>query len=392
MKKLFPLIISLFLFSCAEKSAETQAEKPLRSEQIKYAQGFEIEYFRDYKKIIIKNPWKKGETQQILYFVENNNVITPKNGLKIVVPITKIAVGSTTYYGFLELLDEINSVKGACTPQLAYNQTIAQKYKNREIVDLGDGFSPNLEKIMMLQPQIMMLPSYNQQDETVKRLVNANVSVVYNNEWTENSPLARTEWLKFIAAFYDKGQQANNIFSEIEKRYFEAKKIAESVQQKPTIIVGGNFKGTWYMPGGQSYMAQLFADAGGDYFFKNDSATTSLPMSFEHILKNFHKADIWLNCPAETLDKLFAMDERHKLFKAAQNGNVFAFLKRYRASGANDFWESGIANPDIVLKDIIWALHPDLLPDYQPFYIIKCDNFKLKIVDFFIKLFQQINK
>ena len=374
MKKLFSFVIlPLFFISCASKSTENQDEKPLRSEQIKYAQGFEIEYFEHYKKLTIKNPWKKGETQQVLYLVENKEVITPKDDLKIVVPITKIAVGSTTYYGFLELLGEINSVKGACTPQLAYNQTIAQKYQNKEIVDLGDGFSPNLEKMMMLQPQIFMLPSYSQQNETAKRLVNANISVVYNNEWTENSLLARAEWLKFVAAFYNKEHQADSIFSEIEKRYFEAKKIAESVQKKPTIIVGGNFKGTWYMPGGQSYMAQLFTDAGGDYFFKNDTATTSLPMSFEHILKNFHNADVWLNCPESTLDKLFAMDERHRLFKAAQNGNVFAFLKRYRASGANDFWESGIANPNIVLKDIIWALHPDLLTDYQPFYIIKCE-------------------
>ena len=373
MKKLFFLLIPFFLFSCVHKSTENQEEIPLRSEQIKYAQGFEIENFSDYKKITIKNPWKKGETQQILYLVDNKKVSTPKNGLKIVTPITKIAVGSTTYYSFLELLGEINSVKGACTPQLAYNQTIAQKYQNREIVDLDDAFSPNLEKTMMLQPQIFMLPSYNQQDETVKRLVNANVSVVYNNEWTENSPLARTEWLKFVAAFYNKESEADTIFSEIEKRYFEAKKIAENVTQKPTVVVGGNFKGTWYMPGGKSYTAQLFADAGSDYFFKNDSATTSLPMSFEHVLKNFHNADIWLNCPVETLDKLFAMDERHKLFKAAQNGNVFAFLKRYRASGANDFWENGIATPDIVLKDIIWALHPNLLTGYQPFYIIKCE-------------------
>jgi len=372
MKNYFHLLILLFLFSCANKSTENQAEKPLLSKQIKYAQGFEIDYFEHYKKITIKNPWKKGETQQVLYLVDNKEISTPKNGLKIVVPITKIAVGSTTYYGFLELLGEINSVKGACTPQLAYNQTIAQKYQNREIVDLGDAYGPNLEQIMMLQPQIFMLPSYNQQDEVVKRLVNANVSVVYNNEWTENSLLARCEWLKFVAAFYGKGNEADTIFSEIEKRYFETKKIAENVADKPTIIVGGNFKGTWYMPGGKSYMAQLFADAGGDYFFKKDTSTTSLPMSFEHILKNFHNADIWLNCPVATLEKLFSMDERHKLFKAAQNGNVFAFLNRYNTGGANDFWESGIASPDIVLKDVIWALHPTLLPDYQPFYVIKC--------------------
>ena len=370
-KIILPLI--LLLFSCGQKNSDNQQEKPLRSEQIKYAQGFVIDYFEYYKRITIKSPWKKNETQQILYLVENKDVITPQDGLKIVVPITKIAVGSTTYYGFLELLDEINTVKGACSINLAYNNTISQKFKNKQISELGDAFNPDIEQIMMLQPQVFMLPSYNQQDETVKRLVNAGVSVVYNNEWTENSLLARAEWLKFVAAFYNKEIIADTIFNQLENRYLEAKKIVKNIEEKPSVIVGSNFKGTWYMPGGKSYMSNLIADAGGDYFFKNDTTTTSLPMSFEHILKNFHDADVWLNCPDETLVKLFARDERHRLFKATMSGNVFASLKRYKNSGANDFWESGIVNPDIILKDIIWALHPYLLPDYQTVYILKCE-------------------
>jgi len=371
MIRIFFLPIIFFIFACTPKNTDNQAEKPLNSNRIKYAQGFEIDYFEHYKKIIVKNPWQKGKIQQILYLVENQKVSTPKDGLKIVVPVTKIAVGSTTCYGFLELLGELNSVKGACSVNLAYNKIIRQNIDNKQVMDLGDAYNPNIEQIIMLQPQIFMLPSYSQQDELVKRLVNANVSVVYDNEWTENSLLARAEWLKFAAAFYNKEHAADSIFSEIEKRYFEAKKITENVQQKPAIIVGSNFKGTWYVPGGKSYMAQLFADAGGDYFFKNDTTTTSLSMSFENILKNFHDADIWLNCPVKTLDELFAMDERHKLFKAAQNGNVFAFLKRCSESGANDFWESGIVAPDAILKDVIWALHPSLLPDYQTVYIMK---------------------
>jgi iron complex transport system substrate-binding protein len=307
-----------------------------------------------------------------LYLVENKEVATPNDGLKIVVPVEKIAVASTTYYGFLELLGEINSIKGACfVNNVPYNQTINQKFESNQIVNLGDAFSPDIEQIMMLQPQIFMLSSYNQQDESVKRLVNAGVSVVYNNEWTENSLLARAEWLKFIAAFYNKEKQADTIFSKMEKNYFEAKQLTENVNVKPTILAGSNFKGTWYMAGGKSYMGQLFTDAGSDYFFKNDTTTTSLALSYEMVLKNFHSCDVWLNAPVNTMQKLFAMDERNRLFKAAQNGSVFAFTAKTKENGANDFWESGIANPDIVLKDVIWALHPALLPDYQPVYIEK---------------------
>jgi iron complex transport system substrate-binding protein len=163
--------------------------------------------------------------------------------------------------------------------------------------------------------------------------------------------------------------QADSIFTQIEKNYFQAKKLAENVKVKPTIMAGGNFKGTWYMPGGQSYMGQLFSDAGGDYFYKNDSTTTSISLGYETVLQNFHKSQVWLNAPVNTLQKLFAMDERNKLFEAAQKGSVFAFTAKQRPDGANDFWENGIANPDKIQMDVIWALHPTLLPYYHPIYI-----------------------
>ena len=41
------------------------------------------------------------------------------------------------------------------------------------------------------------------------------------------------------------------------------------------------------------------------------------------------------------------------------------------ASGANDFWESAIARPDLILSDVIAILHPEILPDYQLFYAEK---------------------
>ena len=139
-------------------------------------------------------------------------------------------------------------------------------------------------------------------------------------------------------------------------------------------MAGGNFKGTWYMPSGASYMGRLFADAGADYFYKNDTSTNaSLALNFETVLGNFHDVDVWLNAPTTTLSALMQMDERHGLFRAAREGRVFGFYGRTLPDGANDFWESAVARPDLVLKDLIWALHPQLLPDYESTYIIKVE-------------------
>ena len=137
-------------------------------------------------------------------------------------------------------------------------------------------------------------------------------------------------------------------------------------------MVGGNFKGTWYVPSGNSYMGRAFADAGANYFYKNEtSSSVSLGLNFETILNNFHDADVWLNAPTVSLDALMQMDSRHNLFRSAREGRVFGFHARTLPDGANDFWESAVARPDLVLKDLIWALHPNLLPEYQPTYILK---------------------
>ena len=44
---------------------------------------------------------------------------------------------------------------------------------------------------------------------------------------------------------------------------------------------------------------------------------------------------------------------------------------RLTETGGNDYWESGVINPDVILKDIIVILHPDMFPGYKTFYYRK---------------------
>ena len=405
MKNLFYFLIIVLFCACGAKTPKGEA---LVSEgerlDVRYAKGFDVFYGDNYKTAVVYNPWEEGEVQQIYYLVGNKEFETPNDGIKVVVPVENIAISSCTHVEFLNLLGEINSVVGVCTPHIIYNSDIRERYADGKIQSLGDAHNVNLEQLVHLRPNIYIAASYNQQDEQAKRLQQSGVKLVFNNEWTEQSLLARAEWIKFVAAFYNKEQLADSIFSGIEKDYIEASRIAQTavVQlnnfeqneqmsdsaifspclrgstpkgegvKKPTVMAGGNFKGTWYMPSGASYMGRLFADAGADYFYKNDSSTNaSLALNFETVLGNFHDADVWLNAPTTSMSALMQMDERHDLFRAAREGRVFGFYARTLPDGANDFWESAVARPDLVLKDLIWALHPHLLPDYEPIYIIK---------------------
>lgn len=134
---------------------------------------------------------------------------------------------------------------------------------------------------------------------------------------------------------------------------------------------GANFRGTWYMPGGKSFMGQLFADAGGEYYYANDSTTGSLPLNVETVLMNFSSTDVWLNCNFKELDQLLKADSKHAFFNPVKQKQVYNFNKRMLPSGANDFWESAIARPDLLLSDVIAILHPEMMKSYELFYAEK---------------------
>ena len=136
----------------------------------------------------------------------------------------------------------------------------------------------------------------------------------------------------------------------------------------PSIFSGQDYRGTWSLPGGKSYTAQLFRDAGASYKYSQDSTSTSIPSNIEEVLVNFNQADIWIGVQTSSLEELGKTDSKYKLFKAYKEGNVYNTNKRINATGGNDYWESGVARPDLLLNDMIKICHPSLLSEYELTY------------------------
>ena len=373
MKKILLIIIGIFvLVSCNNKSSNNKTVKqPLTQKLLNYATGFAVNNFEDYKEVIVFSPWKKGEIYARYYLVKDIKTKTPNDGEKIKIPLKTLASTSVTHLEFLSLLDEIQTITGVCSPALIYNSELQKNIQAGKITDLGDAFSLNVEKTLVLKPEALMTSGFNQADAAAQRIVQAGIPVIFNNEWMETSLLGRAEWIKFVAVFYNKEQLADSIFTDIEKRYNELKDRALKVKKKPKVMSGNNFRGTWYMPAGQSFMGQLFRDAGGDYFYANDTTTGSLPLNVETVLKNFAETDVWLNVNFSTIDELIKADSKHALFHPVITLQVYNFNKRLLPSTANDFWESAVARPDLLLGDVIAILHPELLPDYEFVYAEK---------------------
>ena len=357
--------------SCTGNVAKTHNQQSSDSLELKYAQGFSIQYFSDYKEVVVYSPWVKGTVYAKYYLVKDKSVKTPTDGTKVQVPLNTLAATSVTHFEFLSLIGALSTVNAVCSPGIIYNAEINKRLSEGKITDLGDAFNINVEKTLQLKPGAVMMSGYNQNDPYAQRVAQAGVPVIFNNEWMETSLLARAEWIKFVAAFYDKEHQADSIFSVIDTRYNDIKAKAAGVKHKPRIMVGSNFRGTWYMPSGRNFMGKLFADAGSEYYYANDTTAGSLPLNVETVLKNFSETDIWLSCNFKTINELLKSDSKHGLFRPVKMQQVYSFNKRLLPSTANDFWESAVARPDLLLSDVIAILHPDLLPGYELVYAEK---------------------
>jgi len=366
MKQLLISIIACCLaFSCTNKSAQSNNQTVSDSLKLSYAQGFAIKYFAGYKEVIVFSPWVKGSVYARYFLVNNGKTKTPANGTKVQIPLKTMAATSVTHFEFLSLLGELQTVNAVCSPEIIYNPEINKRLKSGAISDLGNAFNINVEKTLQLKPGAVMMSGYNQNDPYAVRVSQAGIPVIFNNEWMETSLLARAEWIKFVAAFYDKEKLADSIFTSVDKRYNEIKIKAAAIKIKPNIMAGSNFRGTWYMPSGRNYMGKLFADAGANYYYANDTTAGSLPLNVETVLKNFAETDVWLNCNFQSLDELVQADAKHAYFRPVKLKQVYNFNKRKLPSTANDFWESAVARPDLLLSDVIFILHPDILPGYQ---------------------------
>lgn len=365
---MFVLLPMLMLVSCKGRPAASEAVFVAQPVELLYAKGFTIEQMEHYRKVVVNNPWQNNVPLAVYYLVNHDSVNTPTDGMKVKVPVSSLAVSSVTQVAFLDALNAADLISGSTSPELIFNARVQANIAAGSVVHLGDAFSINVERTMLLKPSVLVMSGYKQDDPYAVRVQQAGIPVVYNNEWMEETALGRAEWIKFMALFTARETLADSIFNAISTEYIRLKSLMQEQTSWPTVLTGSNFRGTWYMPGGQSYMARILEDAGARYFYANDSTKGSLPLNVESVLKNFASAEVWLNCNFNSINELIANDGKHALFQAVNSRKVYNYNKRLLPSGANDYWESAVVRPDWLLKDLISVLHPELLPDHELLY------------------------
>ena len=378
--RLLFFILVLVLSACsvapaAQVPAIADADATLRSFPVRFAQHFTLEYGDNYKKLTVPQHWA-GATEPLTYFLVPRGEAAPENtgdALVIETPVRSFVAMSTTYYPFLEKLGKLDALVAVDDATYAYNAQVRARASDGSLALVGGGAgggSVNVEKLLELNPDLIMTSASGSPElDAHPKLLEAGLPVVINADYLEQSPLGRAEWGIFIAAVFDLEEQAAQDFEALAQRYNAAQKLTEALPEKVSVFTNTDYQGTWYVPGGESYAALLLKDAGARYIFAAQPGYGAAPLAFEAVYDAAKDADFWLNVGfAVDLDSLLAMDSRYAEFKAFAQGSVYNYNARVTEAGGSDYFESGVANPDIVLSDLIRIFYPELLPGHELYY------------------------
>lgn len=287
----------------------------------------------------------------------------------IEVPVSEVVSLTTTNLPHFEELGATDRLVGVGTPGFVATESVRERIDAGEIEGFADAEGqPDLERIVAATPDLLVFDGFGDavRDE-VGRYLEAGVPTAINADFNEQTLLGRAEWLKFTALFLNAEAEATTRYEEIAGRYQEIVERAGEADEQPTVFANTPFEGTWFVPGGQSFLANAIADAGGEYVFADDDSTGGIQVDFETVLDEAGDADVWIQAGSMhgTLDDLLADDERFAEFRAFQEGEVYAYDRWLTEGGGNAVFETAYTRADLFLADLGKIFHPDQFEDHE---------------------------
>ena len=364
--------LSILIFGCKQNEMAV-IKKSDNKNTIQYAKGLEIFKHDGFTVVKIKNPWPKSKVEYT-YILQEKNGIVPDSLIKfntIQVPINTIVATSTTHIPSLEMLGVENSLVGF--PNLNYisSDKVRKRIEANKIKELGNNQALNIEAVLDISPSVIMGYGIDNNNPGLDNLQKSGLKVILNGDWNEQTPLGKAEWIKLFGALYGKEKQAENIFATIEKEYKATLLLAKKAKFKPTVIAGAMYENIWYMPQGDSWGSLFLKDAQANYLYSNTKGSGSLALPFETVFEKGKEAQFWIQGQFSTLKEIEIANKHYTQFNAFKTKNVYSFGSKKGKTGGVLYYELAPNRPDLVLKDLVKILHPELLPNYTLYFFEK---------------------
>ena len=378
MKKLLFICLSMtcMFLSCVEKTNNAENKSSAENDNLmKYTSYIDVNNYKSGYYVNISNPWNEKSLGE--FYLYPDSLELPKeleNMVVIRTPVTNVITYSSTQWSVFLEIGEIDRVKGILESNYTDNPEIKRLLAEKKIEDVGIETSLKTEIVINLHPDVILYTPYSTVSKTEIGELTGAVMFPFA-DYLENHPLGRAEWLKVIGLLTCREKDTDKWFDDIVTRYESLKKLCENAENRPTVFSDLPFEGQWYMPGGASYIAQIFHDAGADYIWKDNNSTASLPVDAETVLSKARDADFWrvMNSTNHKFSYkgLAIENELYTCFKAYQDRNIL--VCDIRESG---YFEKSEYEPDILLKDFVFAFHPEMIDneEYTPKYFYRLTN------------------
>lgn len=378
VKNIFLLLIplTLMLQACGNSDKkESEIDLSSNTSAPDYAEGFQINKIQPgLTEIIISSPWTTAK-EPVKYALVSSEVSrevklnNPAYDAVITTPVKQLVVTSTTHIPALEALDALEVLVGFPGTNFISSPKARKNVDQGLIKDIGVNEALNSEMVLELNPDLIIGFSINQENKGYKVFERAGIPVLYNADWMEQHPLGKAEWIKIFGELLEKRAKADSIYNTIVSEYNRVRKLAQKASSSPTVLSGAMYRDQWYLPAGESWAAKFLEDANADYLWKETEGTGSLSLSFENVLAKGSRAEIWLGASQFTsYREMLALNEHYNQFRAFREKKVYTFSKTLGEKGGVLFYELAPNRPDLVLKDMIHILHPELLPQYEPVF------------------------
>lgn len=346
--------------------------------QVEYAEQFSVTYHGHYKRLMFK-PNVTHEVPEEYLLVQCGTPVPPHAASVRVVTVpaqrftlTNLAfVSAAVRMGILNNLVGVSSMNGISHPQ------VIERYKQGKLHEVGTGPHSSVELAIGSETELLFTfysawPNYN----THPKLWEAGIRGLPTADHFEKTMLARSEWVKYLALFFNREREAADIFAPAAERYRELQRIAKDAARRPEVLVGWpSGRDIWNLHGARNFFASLIWDAGGRYFWNDNLPYSLVPANLEQVFDDQREARFYVS-------RSFPAASRAAL------GEKNAVMPHLRAYSANQIWapdknttlqrrppwqDQSLDYPDVVLKDFIAMLHPELLTSYEPYYLRKLD-------------------
>lgn len=309
-------------------------------------------YERDgYDEVYISNRDGREVAHYVLVDKDNDSVPSLPEGAEVIkVPLESLILDSEVYAAALEELKADEIISGVFDAQYITSDKLSSRIRRGEIADIGLTSSPNTEKILALAPEAVLVSFF--EGMPTQGLDKMGIPVIKMFDLQEESPLGRAEWIRLIGRLSGREQEADDVFDEMKANYSSLKdniSRSDNDSVRPKVLTEIVYNGTWSVPGGKSYQAQLISDAGGAFFREADQSPVSVNLSPEQVLAEGKDADVWIIRffgDEKDLKNILAQDPNYKEFKAFKSGNIY-FSDTSKSAVFREF----PFHPDLLLKD-----------------------------------------